>query len=179
MQITYIITINPIIEIEYLKILLNSLNLQSTKKFNVIFYNQTKLAEESIFKQINMTCEFDYLFFSIPKEYFFGNYPLWDLYGFHSDMLKRGLLAEYFMSLHMEEFLDPDYTETLLQSIEKSDIDIIFGNLHRTKYWIGDVAELGTIRDANAFSTLISKLKMDKSRKWGLSKRPFFVSPES
>ena len=38
MKISYIITINPVIPIDYLNVLINSLNLQSCKEFDVIFY---------------------------------------------------------------------------------------------------------------------------------------------
>ena len=53
MKISYIITINPVIPIDYLNALINSLNLQSCKESDVILYNQTWNNEAKIFSFMN------------------------------------------------------------------------------------------------------------------------------
>jgi hypothetical protein len=176
MKISYIITINPVIPIDYLNALINSLNLQSCKEFDVIFYNQTRNNEAKIFSLLHVTCDFKYKFFSIEDRYFLGKYPIWDLYGFHQFLLDNDLVNDYFMCLHMEEFFDPDYTEKVLDVLDKNDFDIILGNLHQTKYFYHDVKELTNLNNAASFSNYLKQKEIDESIKWGLPSKPFFIS---
>ena len=132
MKLSFIVTIDPVKDLGLLDILIKSLNFQNSKSFDVFFYNQTSTTEKEIFDGATVKPEFPYQFFSEPAEHFLGRYPLWDLYGFHAFLLERDLLQEYFMSLHMEEFLDVHYVETVNEILERERFDILFGNLRAT-----------------------------------------------
>jgi len=62
MKLTFIVIIDPVKDISLLNILIHPLNLQTTKSFNVIFYNQTLMDEAVIFSRLNVRPTFDYLY---------------------------------------------------------------------------------------------------------------------
>src|SRR5689334_13559205 len=99
MRLTFIITIDPVKERELLDFQLHSLNLQTRKNFDVIFFNQTRASQEELFGERRIVPDFEYRFFSVAPKDFFGRFPLWDLYSFHQDLLERDLVGDYFMSL--------------------------------------------------------------------------------
>lgn len=175
MKLTYIVTINPVNNIHYLEILINSLNIQTSKDFDVVFYNQTKKHEKDIIGSLNNECKFDYVFFNIDEESFLGNYPIWDLYGFHQFLLDNEILRDYFMSLHMEEFMEPDYTANILATLKSNKFDILFGNLYRTNYSYYDILDLASINQPDKFNRYLKDKGIDKSSKWGLPSKPFFL----
>ena len=168
MKLSYIITIAPVIPVDYLVPLIVSLNLQTSSDFDVIFYNQTTRGAQEIFSSLPVQCNFDYQFFSIDQRNFFGTYPIWDLYGFHNFLLTNDLVNDYFMSLHMEEFLEPEYTAKALTVLEDTSLDILMGNLHRTPYRYNDVGQLCVATDSDQFQSVLHKMRIDKSPKWGL-----------
>ena len=176
MKITYVVTVNPIIPLKYLNMLVHSLNMQTSKDFDVIFYNQTRLSEDSMRKSLTTPFEFEFSFFDVQPEYFFGQYPVWDLFGAHQSLIEQNRLAEYFMSLHMEEFLDPSYTECALSVLKKTGLDILLGNLHATPFIYDDVTDLLKTRTAQTFGSEISRRGIDSSVKWGMTPKPFFVT---
>ena len=52
MRLTFIISIDPVKGISLLNLLVHSLNLQTRKNFDVIFYNQTLLNESDLFARL-------------------------------------------------------------------------------------------------------------------------------
>ncbi len=176
MKISYIITISSVIPFDYLNALITSLNIQTSNNFEVVFYNQTKKTIDDIFNYLRVKPIFEYSFFPIEEQIFLGEYPIWNLYGFHQDLLDNDLLCDYFMSLHMEEFLTPDYTEQVLEVLKENNFDILFGNLHRTGYSFYDVKELSDIDDAQRFNDYLESKNIKKSIKWGLPNKPFFLT---
>ncbi len=154
MKISFIVVIDPVKGIHHLNILIHAMNLQTSNAFDVIFYNQTALEEDQIFASLTVAPRFSYRFHSIDQEFLFGGYPVWDLYGFHSYLLKEDLVQDYLMCLHMEEFPDPDYVKNAIEVLGKHDLDILFGNLCRTKHFYKDVAgalECESARDLRRF----------------------------
>jgi hypothetical protein len=128
-EVTFIVTVAPVKDPLLLSLLVLSLNLQTCRRFNVVFYNHTLADETSRLNELAVKPAFDHEVVSVDRESFFGRYPLWDLYAVHQTLLDRHRLNEYFISLHMEEFLDPDYLEHLLPVLETRRFDILFGNL--------------------------------------------------
>ena len=175
MKITYIITINPIISLDYLNLLVHTLNLQTSKRFDVIFYNQTRMSHDSIRSSLTKSIEFEHSFFDVAPEDFFGQYPVWNLYGTHQALLEQGRLNEYFMSLHMEEFLDPTYTECALRVLDETKLDILLGNLHATPFVYNDVTDL-LRAGADRFQAALSARGAGSFVKWGMTDRPFFAT---
>lgn len=171
MRITYIITVNPIIELQYLNALILSLNLQSDRRFDVVFYNQIDQPGESLLQKLLVKPEFDYRFFDVPKEMFFNHYPVWDLYGCHQELLDRDLLGDYFMSLHMEEFLDIDYTANAIKVLEENRFDILLGNLTRTPYHYNDIADIADVNSPEAFNAFLLDHDFHKARHWCFATR--------
>ena len=166
MQISYIITINPIIEFRYLNALIHSLNLQTSGQFDVVFYNQINESEQELFAKLDVLPQFPYTFFSVEKDMFFNNYPVWDLYGFHQFLLDNDLVGDYFMSLHMEEFLDYDYTAKAAAVLEKNGFDILLGNLSRTQYVYDDIAAIIETADREAFDQYLKKTGIKDAFHW-------------
>ncbi len=166
MQISYIITINPIIEFRYLNALVHSLNMQSSSDFDVIFYNQINTSEEEIFNQLEVKPRFPYKFYSVEKEMFFNNYPVWDLYGFHQFLLDNDLVGDYFMSLHMEEFLDFDYTEKAAAVLEKNGFDILLGNLSRIWSHYDGVADIIKTKNPDEFDQYLRRTGYKNANHW-------------
>ena len=176
MKLTYIVTVNPVIPLKYLNMLVHSLNLQTSKDFDVVFYNQTRLPHDTMIKSLAIRPDFEYSFFDVPEEHFFGQYPVWDLFGAHQSLLEQGRLGDYFMSLHMEEFLNPTYTECASRVLSKTGLDILLGNLHATPFVYEDVAGMLNTTSAESFSTEISQHGIDSAIKWGMTAKPFFVT---
>ena len=175
MKITYIVTINPIIPLQYLNMLVHTLNFQTSKNFDVIFYNQTRMSHDSIRNSLSIPFEFEFSFFDVEPESFFGQYPIWNLYGAHQALLEQGRLNEYFMSLHMEEFLDPTYTECALKVLKATKLDILLGNLYATPYTYDDVTDL-LLTESENFNAELSARGADGFVKWGMTRAPFFVT---
>jgi hypothetical protein len=148
MRLTFIITIDPVKGLSLLNVPVHSLNLQTRKNFDVVFYNQTLLSESDLFDQLHIRPKFNYRFFSVERQHFLGNFPLWDLYSFHCQLLEADLLGDYFMSMHMEEFLDIDYVENVTKVLEATGLDILLGNLCRT--WVDDAQIIDITRTADA-----------------------------
>lgn len=132
MKLSFVVTIDPVKDLRLLGLLVHSLNLQTCQAFDVVFYNQTLLSEDEIFARASVAPRFPYRVFAIDRDEFCGDYPMWDLYGFHAMLLDRHLLNDYFMALHIEEFPDVDYVEHALSVLESNGFDIMFGNLTRS-----------------------------------------------
>ena len=128
MRLTFIITIDPVKALALLDMLLHSLNMQTRDNFDVVFYNQTLLNESDVLAQLRIRPEFNYRFFSVDRQSFLGNFPLWDLFTFHRQLLETDLLGDYFMSLHMEEFFDIDYVENVTRVLETTGFDILLAH---------------------------------------------------
>ena len=73
MRLTFIISIDPVKGIPLLNFVLHSLNLQTRKNFDVVFYNQTRVSESQVFAQLRVRPQFDCRFFSVER--FLGNFP--------------------------------------------------------------------------------------------------------
>jgi hypothetical protein len=174
MRLTFIVTIDPVKDISLLNILILSLNLQTTKGFNVVFYNQTLMDEGGIFSRLTVKPTFDYLFYSIDKEYFLGKYPIWDLYEFHNTLLGDNVLNEYFMSLHVEEFLDVDYVENAIKVLQKNDFDIMFGNLARTQMNYIEIKPILAAETAEEFDRYLKHTRVKDACHWTFNYYPMF-----
>ncbi len=172
MQLTFIITIDPVKDLSLLNVLIHSLNLQTNKDFNVIFYNQTRVSEDEIFSQLRVPPAFDYRVYNLDRKYFLGRYPIWDLYAFHSFLIDHDLLNEYFMSLHMEEFFDVDYVEHVLEVLERNHFDILFGNLSRTQLKITEIKPLLNTETADQFQNYILMNGIRESHHWTFDYHP-------
>ena len=166
MQLTFIITVDPVKGLSLLNTALHALNLQTQKNFNVVFYNQTLFEEAEIFAQLQVRPEFDYRFFSVDREHFLGNYPLWDLYTLHQRLLDAGLLGDYFMSMHMEEFLDIDYVEKVTQVLSATGFDILLGNLCRTRIDGTGVSDILQAKTAREFDDFLLKRGLKEALHW-------------
>jgi len=169
MKLSYIITITPVIPIEYLNASILSFNLQSCDDFEVIYYNQTGNTEKEIFDKLLFKPEYDYKWFNIDQNLFFGDYALWDMYGFIQSLIDSNQLYDYFISLHMEEFLDTDYTKTVLEVLSLKSFDILLANLNRTTYYYKDLINLVQINNKPAFQSYIDNNISPGLVKWGLS----------
>jgi hypothetical protein len=151
MRLTFIVTIDPVKDLALLGVLVHSLNLQTRKTFDVVFHNQTLLAEDEIFASARCRPNFKYAFLSIPREQFLGSFPVWDLYAFHAQALQSDLLGDYFMSVHMEEFFDVNYVESATRVLDRNGFDILFGNLSHTSAGVDAVSEITATRTAEEF----------------------------
>lgn len=172
MQLTFIITIDPVKGLSLLNVLLHSLNLQTQKHFDVVFYNQTELDETGVFARLQIHPEFDYRFFSVERAQFLGNFPLWDLYAFHCQLLEGDLVGDYFMALHMEEFLDIDYVENVIGVLETTGFDILLGNLCWTGVDGDRIADILTTRTAHDFETYLRARGLKVARHWTFRSLP-------
>ena len=172
MRLTFIISIDPVKGLSLLNIPVHSLNLQTRKNFDVVFYNQTLLNESDLFAQLHIRPQFNYRFFSVERQHFLGNFPLWDLYSFHCQLLEADLLGDYFMSMHMEEFLDIDYVENVTKVLEATGLDILLGNLCRTR--VDDAQIIGITRtaDASEFSDYLRTRGLCRASHWTFQPLP-------
>jgi hypothetical protein len=166
MRLTFLITIDPVKGLPLLNFLLHSLNLQTGRNFDVVFYNQTLLSESDVFAQLRVRPEFNYRFFSIERQQFLGNYPLWDLYALHQRLLEGDLLGDYFMSMHMEEFLDVDYVDNVTKVLEASGLDILLANLCRTGVDGAKIADILETQTADAFADYLDACRLKRAPHW-------------
>jgi hypothetical protein len=152
--VTFIVTIDPVKGLSLLDVLTHSLNLQTRKNFDVVFYNQTPLDDREVFDRLRIEPAFDYRVIGVDRREFFGDFPLWDLYSLHRQVLERDLVGDYFMALHMEEFLDVDYVEKVTEVLERTGFDVLLGNLCRTGVdgdQIADIVRARTARDVDTY----------------------------
>jgi hypothetical protein len=166
MKVSFIVTIDPVKDLGLLDLLIKSLNVQSSKAFDVLFYNQTLMTEPEILNGAAVKPEFPYRFFSVPAEHFLGKYPLWDLYGFHAFLLEKQLLQDYLISLHMEEFLDVNYVRTVSQILERERPDILFGNLRATGKGLDEFRPLLSASDAEEFDGYLERRGTKAAEHW-------------
>ena len=166
MRLTFIVTIDPIKQPVLLNALVHSLNLQTEKNFDVVFYNQTRLAGGEILRRLRVAPRFDHSFVSVPREDFLGDYPLWDLYALHAELLEAGRLGDYFMSIHMEEFFDVDYVEQATRVLSATRLDILFGNLCRTALDENAIEELIATRTAGELEDYLRRTKFKSAPHW-------------
>ena len=176
MRLTFIVTIDPVKDLSLLNVLIHSLNLQTSAAFDVVFYNQTPMTEDAIFARLEVRPTFDYRFYSIDAARFLGKYPLWDLYAFHNTLLDAGLLNEYFMSLHMEEFFDVDYVEAVLTVLGDRRLDILFGNLSGTRLDFAGMRPILGAQTAQEFRRHLTRLGLTGSPHWSFGDRRLFAS---
>jgi hypothetical protein len=176
MKVTFIVTIDPVKDMGLLNVLVHSLNLQTSKAFSVVFYNQTLVGEDAILSALRIRPTFEYLFYSIDRRHFFGRYPVWDLYAFHNTLLDAGVVNEYFMSLHMEEFFDVDYVENAIKVLQERQFDIMFGNLSATRLSCGTIEPLLETRTAEEFARCVEQRGLKNSYHWSFGHRPLFSS---
>jgi len=169
--LTFIVTIDPIKTVSHLDILIHSLNLQTRKNFNVIFHNQTLALESEILTQLQVIPAFPYEWHDLERARFFGKYPLWDLYAFHDFLLESSRVNPYFMSLHMEEFLDVDYVEKISTFLERTGFDIVFGNLRRTKLTFTQIEPILKTDTAAQFNDSLKKTGVKYSPHWAARPR--------
>jgi hypothetical protein len=171
MRLTFIITIDPVKDRSLLDVLLHSLNLQTRKNFDVVFYNQTKANQEELFSESRVQPDFEYRFFSVAPENFLGKFPLWDLYSFHQQLLNDDLVGDYFMSLHMEEFPDPSYVENVTKVLERARLHILFGNLSRTHFYPKKIAGILNARTAGEFEDFLGARGLKNVSHWAFRAR--------
>jgi hypothetical protein len=170
MRLTFIISIDPVKELSLLNILLYSLNLQTQKNFDVVFYNQTLLSESQVFGRLKVRPAFDYRFFSVER--FLGNFPLWDLYSFHRQLLEKAYLGDYFMSMHIEEFFDIDYVENVTNVLAATRFDILLGNLCRTPLDAVKMMDILDTTGARGFVDYLRARKLKEAPHWSLPRCP-------
>jgi hypothetical protein len=170
MKLSFIVTIDPVKDRGLLDILIKSLNVQTSNSFDVLFYNQTLLTEREILRGGLVEPEFPYRFFSVSAEHFLGQYPLWDLYGFHAFLLERRLLQDYFISLHMEEFPDVDYVETVSKILERERFDILFGNLRATGKGLNEFRSLVGATGPEEFDSCLESKGTKAAEHWSWHK---------
>ena len=176
MTLTFIVTIDSIKSMALLNALVHSLNLQTSRAFKVVFYNQTLLDEDVILTRLRIRPTFEYRFYGIDRRQFFGRYPLWDLYAFHNTLLDSDVLSEYFMSLHMEEYFDVDYVENALKVLQERQFDIMFGNLSATRFDHETIEPLLRTRTAGEFRRCVALLGLKSSHHWSFGSRRLFAS---
>ena len=176
MTLTFIVTIDGIKSLALLNALVHSLNLQTSRAFKVVFYNQTLMDEDAILARLRVRPSFEYRFHGIDRKRFFGRYPLWDLYELHNTLLDADLLSEYFMSLHMEEFFDVDYVENAIKVLRERQFDIMFGNLSATPLDHETVEPLLTTRNADEFRRWVEQQGLRSSYHWSFGSRRLFAS---
>lgn len=169
MKVSFVVTIDPVKDLRLLGLLVHSLNLQTCQAFDVVFYNQTLLSEAEIFARLSVTPRFPYRIFGIDRGEFCGDYPMWDLYGFHAMLLDHRLLNDYFMALHIEEFPDVDYVEHALSVLQSNDFDIMFGNLTRTGLSYETARPLLDAPTATALDHRLEQAGLKRARHWGVS----------
>jgi hypothetical protein len=170
MRLTFIVTIDPVKGLPLLNTLIHSLNLQTQKNFNVVLYNQLPINETEMFARLQIHPEFAYRCFSVER--FLGNYPLWDIYALHRQLLDADLLGDYFMAVHMEEFFDVDYVENATGVLESAGLEILFGNLSRTALDGSHIDDLVARRTARDFDAELRKYGLKDARHWTFQSLP-------
>jgi len=177
-HLTVIVTIDPVKTIGNLDVLVHSLNLQTTRAFDVVFYNQTPLTDSDILDQLTVRPTFPFRFLGVPAEDFLGAYPIWDLYAVHAALLDSGRVGYDLMSVHMEEFFDADYVEQLLAVLGDSGLDILFGNMVNTRATRADVSSLLEATSAEEFDRQLRALGLHAAPHWGFDHRPVLWSKD-
>lgn len=175
MNLTFIVTVDPVKDLTLLNFLVHSLNLQTQKRFNVVFYNQTLSSWATVLSRLSVTPSFDHSVSGVDGRHFLGRYPIWDLYELHHTLLERNALNEYFISLHMEEFLDADYVEHVLPVLETHRLDILFANLSRTSLTTDTGRPLLAARTAHEFGDALHRVGAGRAPHWSLHYCPFQV----
>ena len=174
MKISFIVSIDAVKESSLLNVLVHSLNLQTCKSFNVIFYNQTRTAAETLLGNLEVSPLFPYLIYGVAPERFLGQYPMWDVYELHNTLLDDDVLNEYFMALHTEEFFDVDYVEKAIEVLQRNNLDIMFGNLSATRLGCDDVKAILLSRTAEDFDRYITENNLKSSPHWALGDESWF-----
>jgi hypothetical protein len=177
MRITLLVTIDSVKPLQLLDVLIHSLNLQTSQDFDVVFFNQTPRPECWIREQLKCAPRFPHSYRTLPRSDFLGDHPLWDLYEFHATMLEEGLVGDYLMSLHMEEFLDSDYMEQACRLLAEHSFDILFGNLRRTELTVDQAPQLLGCNSASEFQQAIAHLGAATSPHWSHTGADFDSTP--
>jgi hypothetical protein len=167
MQLTFLVTIDPVKDLALLKASIHSLKLQTCRNFSVIFHNQTLCEVTAIFERLGIRPEFEYSVAAVPRADFFGAFPLWDLYAVHAAALRTSQFGDYFMSVHMEEFFEPEYVERASLVLETAGLDLLFGNLNRTWLDAGSVDRIVAARTPGELTAFL--------RRSGLQRAPHFA----
>ena len=174
MTLDFLITIDPVKPLRFLNVIIHSLNLQTNKNFQVIFYNQTLHSEQELLDMLTVRPNFPYKFFSVDRRYFLGKYPIWNLYGFHDFLLEKKILTDYSMSLHMEEFLDIDYVDAALAVLQHNRFDILFGNLSRTQLHYEDIQPILATHTPKDFNQFLQDRSLHQAYHWTFQYNPMF-----
>jgi hypothetical protein len=172
MRLTLLVTIDSVKPLQFLDILVHSLNLQTSRDFDVVFVNQTRHEEADLRSRLRAAPRFPHSYWSVPQSAFLGAHPVWDLYATHTALLAEGRIGDYLMSLHMEEFLDADYVEVALGVLRDQRFDILFGNLRRTSLTVDDAAPLVGCESAPAFQQMLVDLGAAASPHWASGSSP-------
>lgn len=172
MQLTLVVTIDPVKSLSYLDVLVHALNVQTRSDFDVVFYNQTTLDAADILAKLRAKPQFAVRFVDVPPADFLGTYPIWDLYGLHARLVDEGPVGDYIMALHMEEFPDADYVEELLGVLERERLDILFGNLTRTRARPEDVTKLFDAGTPQAFDAAVTAMGLKECPHWSFDHGP-------
>lgn len=88
------------------------------------------------------------------------------MYEFHSFLLAQDYVHDYFMALHMEEFLDVDYVAHVLEVLSKNPLDILFGNLTRSRISYEEIAPLLTRTNAAEYDAYLDQLAIKQAPHW-------------
>lgn len=172
MKLTIVVTIDPVKEIRMLRLLVHSLNMQTCREFDVLFYNQTTQSPQALLDSLLARPSFRYRFCNIPEERFIGKYPVWDLYRLMADLIASGDVGEYVLALHMEEFLDAEYVAEVVEVLDAEGLDILLGNLTRTTLSWQAISPILDTTTPVAFSRFLSDSGMDQSPHWGYQRLP-------
>jgi len=171
MRLTLLVTIDSVKPVQLLNVLIHSLNLQTSQDFDVIFFNQTRIPESYLRRQLRCGPRFPHSFWTMPRSDFLGEHPLWDLYAFHAAMLDEGRIGDYLMSLHMEEFLDSDYIEEVSKLLSEHSFDILFGNLRRTELTADQAAFLLGCSSRRDFQGALTHMGAAASPHWSIPQK--------
>lgn len=171
MRLTLLVTIDSVKPLQLLDILIQSLNLQTSRDFDVVFFNQTTRPESQIRGELRCAPRFPHSYWTLPHSDFLGEYPIWDLYAFHTSMLDEGRIGDYLMSLHMEEFLDSDYIEEVSKLLSEHSFDILFGNLRRTELTIDQAAYLLGCGSPGDFQRALAHMGAAASPHWSVPQK--------
>jgi hypothetical protein len=166
MFVTILVTIDPVKPPALLDALVHSLNLQTCSDFEVVFVNQTRRTAADIGGALRRAPKFRHSYWTLDPGSFVGEYPLWDLYEVHAQLLAQGRIGDYVLSLHMEEFLDADYIEHVRDLLRETRLEILFGNLRRTSLGAEDLGPLLAADDAGAYRETLEMLGAAGSPHW-------------
>ncbi len=165
-RLSLVVTVDPLKELDYLELLVQSLNLQTAGGFDVVFYNQRRQRWPAIVERLAVRPQFAHRVVEIEPDRFLGRYPMWDLYRLLADLVAADEVGDYLMALHMEEFLDVDYVAQVTQVLDANRFDILFGNLTRTDASPGDLRPLLACGDAPSFDRQLTQAGLKRSPHW-------------